>query len=150
MKIKYKQNVKIKNTNNIDNVKIKYKNNIVLVVLSKKSRKKDSFHTISEASTTVITLSYILMDSVEDPFFKNPSIPCVGHTKHYTKGNTFWISTKATLHVPSIHTTKNLTSSINLMCSTMRSSMKSMVLSSPIVSMETRSLIRERTPMMMF
>jgi hypothetical protein len=56
--------------------------------LPKQSRKKDSFHSISEDGTSPITLACILMDSVEDPtFFKKPSIACVGHTKHCTQGN---------------------------------------------------------------
>ena len=78
----------------------------ILEMLSKQSRKKDSFHSISEAGTSPITLACILMDSVEDPtFFKKPSTACcAGHTKHFTQGNSFWISTKAPLHAPSIHT----------------------------------------------
>ncbi len=48
----------------------------ILETLSKQSRKKNSFHNISEAATSPITLAFILMDSTEDPtFFKKPSIP---------------------------------------------------------------------------
>ncbi len=43
-------------------------------------------------------------------------IPCDEHTKHCTQGNSFWISTKAPFHVPSIHTTNTLSSPIWLMC----------------------------------
>jgi hypothetical protein len=91
--------------------------------LSKQSRKKGSLHSICEAAEMLemtmtltemleipMTLTCILMDSAEDPtFFKNPSIPWAGHTKHCTEGHSFWISTKAPLHAPSIHTTKTLT-----------------------------------------
>ncbi len=97
----------------------------ILETLSKQSRKKDSFHSISEAGTSPITLTCILMDSVEDPtFFKKPSIAYAGHTKHFTQGNSFWMSTKANLRAPSIHTTKTLSSPISLMCCTMRAAMK--------------------------
>ena len=63
----------------------------ILVTLSKQSRKKGS---ISEAVASPMTLTCIRMDSVEDPtFFKKTSKPCDVHTKHYTQGNSFWIST---------------------------------------------------------
>jgi hypothetical protein len=66
--------------------------------LSKQSRKKGSLHSICEAAEMLgipmtlaemlempMTLAYILMESAEDPtFFKNPSIPWAGHTKHCT------------------------------------------------------------------
>ena len=123
----------------------------ILETLSKQSRKRISFHTISEAATSPITLDCILMDSGEDPtFFKKSSIPCVTHTKHCTLGNSFWISTKAPLHDPSIDTPKTPPTPISLMCCTMRSVLKSIVFSSPIVSMEVLSVWRDRTPMMMF
>jgi hypothetical protein len=40
----------------------------ILATLSKQSRKKVSFHSISEIGTSYITLSYILMGSVDHPF----------------------------------------------------------------------------------
>jgi hypothetical protein len=44
--------------------------------------------TLVEMLEMPMTLAYILMDSAEDPtFFKNPSIPWAGHTKHYTEGH---------------------------------------------------------------
>ncbi len=74
----------------------------ILAVSSKQSRKKGSFHSISEAVTSPMTLTCILIDSTEDPtFFNKLSIPWVGHTKHCTQGHSFWISTKTPLHVPS-------------------------------------------------
>jgi hypothetical protein len=71
----------------------------ILQTLSKQSRQKGSFHSISETGTSPITLTCTLMDLVEDPtFFKKSSIACVGNTKHCTQENSFWISGSDEVH----------------------------------------------------